>query len=432
MQNVPVTALIALSEWRATVRKLEACREREELSRRELSRWKAKCKMPIKELAESIGLKLIRAKRDGSAKEQIMDAALERLAESNRQMRRKEFKYRLGMSISETLKNRGIRPAIVFDTLTIAPWHYQKHATTRNQTSFYVRSVQRMYPEKDRKALGYYAVNEYGSKTGREHWHIVWVLPYIPGQCIQSDAIDLRIHKWPEWKFGQSRPLAVRYHRLDWYGVNNWPWPVDEETGLEKEADNAERVIGYVTKYVTKGLHGRKGSGRQRTRCSRGFGLAELRQRLQEKPTKWLEKTLESRAPRMQTLGLQVPKKLLKRMAMQELAGRIADCDKSKLIREYKPAHSIVELLNNTLGAAGKGQQSMSTTSLAMLGLSDMAISELAKDAKQMREIHKLNALTQSWLDTCTKGTLTREELSSTRDTIIKETRRLLDELDAD
>jgi len=109
----------------------------------------------------------------------------------------------------------------------------------------------------------YIAVVERGSLHGRLHIHVLHIFKTIPKYFYDPNR-GLRLPRKREidvmkslWDFGNSSPIAVRFHADDAYARKGWRWPIDTKKAslLEQKplkVSCPEQVVYYVAKYINK------------------------------------------------------------------------------------------------------------------------------------------------------------------------------------
>lgn len=292
------------------------------------------CRLPIEETAEHLGINIQRKQTWDPQVKNMTD----RLQERERQRRVAELRYRINMEIS----TRPEKPALVFETLTVDNNHIRQFEQQPNQISTHLKRVGRTFGTVRSGGplnLRYVGGFELGDETLRPHWHFLWIADGLPQTVIPHFRHDQTLQGWPEWPLGRNDVLAVRYHLLDWYGRNHWPWPAPD--GKDRVPSGLGAISWYVAKHQNKSLD--LTWDRQRTKITRGFGLDYLTAQLQRRSKSWLKENLTQRPNRLTTLSHPVPRSLLVKRSRRELALRTPDAEAWKKVQEYVPLASIVK-----------------------------------------------------------------------------------------
>jgi len=254
------------------------------------------------------------------------------LEQGSANARRTEYLSRLDIELSQAIASGWF---VVFDTLTLEP--DREDAFFDDPVAFrdHVRRLGRAVnvaldrPARDSydDVFRYFAVPEYGKKTGRLHFHCIYLLKALPAGSVDPNVgryvrSRREISALKVWQWGFSAPIAARFSG-DAFTRAGWLWPVDR-AGKPLESKPPIAIAKYVSKYVTKSFLERepwqKNNGVQRQRqfrirMSRSFGL-----RL-DLSTLSLPALLE-----VSCLHYSVTKsaRLLRRLALRQMSWRLA------------------------------------------------------------------------------------------------------------
>ena len=190
---------------------------------------------------------------------------------------------------------------IVFNSLTVAPHHYDKvFAPGSTCWRDYIKEVTRavgasIYGTKRKADLmrgtepyhTYFAVVERGGENGRLHIHVLHCFRDMPDSWKSDPNKGSPVPKAREvtrlkgyWKYGFSTPIAVRYSGSDAFSRIGWKWPVvipkGKKTFEPYMAKQPMAMARYMCKYLSKSYESRKGMKQWRTRISRKFGLTRI------------------------------------------------------------------------------------------------------------------------------------------------------------
>lgn len=157
---------------------------------------------------------------------------------------------------------------IIFDTLTIAPDRAEAFYADPQAIRDYFRNYGRAILRAEGRDTGestddcytYFCCPEYGTRGGRLHFHCLHFCRTLPKGCCDPNAYRALKHRRvveglrKHWKFGFSKPIAVRYHN-DAFTRKGWVWPTDGG-GRAIKCTGYMAVGYYVTKYVCKNLEG--------------------------------------------------------------------------------------------------------------------------------------------------------------------------------
>src|SRR6516162_2190353 len=153
---------------------------------------------------------------------------------------------------------------IVFDALTLADDRLEAFYDNPNALRDYFRDIGRMVlAAEGRKAndshadcYQYFCVPEYGTATGRLHFHAVHFMRTLPTGSVDPN-FGRRVRNRRQlnslqnpWHYGYSMPIAVPYTQ-DAFSRSGWLWHVDAK-GEPLKATSYMAVGFYVAKYVNK------------------------------------------------------------------------------------------------------------------------------------------------------------------------------------
>ena len=223
----------------------------------EWRRYEVAC--PMKSLEVTFGLP--------PKKPMPMDTAARMIIVAQQQTRKAEHIQRLKNEVAQAVENDWY---MVFETLTFSDdglkTYFSLDSSKRaEQFGLHIKRVGRGV----NKALGrstkkpfsdvykYYAVPEHGTEKGRFHFHILHfckVLPFDSRDPLFGlkvfDEESMNIKQWVKWSYGRNFSLAVRYTG-DKFTRDGWLAPRDKN-GCVTPNGSADRVAGYVAKYVAK------------------------------------------------------------------------------------------------------------------------------------------------------------------------------------
>lgn len=154
---------------------------------------------------------------------------------------------------------------VVFDSLTLADDRVDAFYRDKNAIRDHMRGIGRkVLLAEGRPVRGsfddcfeYFCVPEYGTKHGRLHFHVVYLMRTLPlGSFDPNAGMRTRLRRELNslqglWAYGFNKPIAVRYHGDAFGYKSNWLWP-QEKDGRPLASKPAVAVAFYVTKYVNK------------------------------------------------------------------------------------------------------------------------------------------------------------------------------------
>lgn len=160
----------------------------------------------------------------------------------------------------------------VFNTLTVSPECYTTIFPGGNLSDTvyfkrYIQSLKRLATRvtglPDNQCFRYWTCGEI-SPNGRLHFHQILMFKDIPdswkvdpnNRCNGGNKREIDALK-PYWKFGFSSPCAIRTGVNDVYSRLGWSLPCNPKTG-KIACMSLERVVNYVTGYLTKNIGGNK------------------------------------------------------------------------------------------------------------------------------------------------------------------------------
>lgn len=231
-------------------------------------------------------------------------------------------------------------PFVIMNTLT---WRHEDSADKSHYRNYRERVDRLLYSVGVRKEdHKIYCVPEYGETRGRLHLHVLHILHVsrLPWSLDKFGQVE-EIKKC--WRYGISKPFAIRFGKDDAWSRIGHPCPIDVLPNA------AERVASYVSHYVVK-----KGSvicqtkkKSWRTSMTRGLGLKPLLNGLKMFPPKDLLKITREDLRRMKD----VPSMLVLK--------QIAKLNASRLRRHFMdvpPLESLPKRLRDMI----KGRQNTS------------------------------------------------------------------------
>lgn len=300
--------------------------------------------------------------------------------------------WRLKMALEEAIHNKWY---IIFNTLTIAPEHYNK--VWIKNSKLFKQYIEKFDSFSNKQNHNYFGVVEEGGVTNREHFHVVHMVKQLPTQykgdpnrnmiTPTNRIIDsLR----PLWSYGFSTPIAVRTTASDPWAQLQWIWPVTIEKSIKTpiQSGSIGRLANYMSKYITKNLT-KKGTGKWKTRQRQGLGLTILKQTMQNLKTQNLNLMIEIAKMGVLTIHHQtIPRALITSTATQELLKR---SNKNKLsnttLMTLEAQPSIMKRLTTLTQITQKSNTQNTGTLTIQNTIKDTQISKINQDLPEIQEL---------------------------------------------
>jgi hypothetical protein len=173
---------------------------------------------------------------------------------------------------------------VIFDTLTVKDEYMKEVFEVKSkQWDSYIKRYKRNCTNHR-----YFAAVERGEKTGRLHIHVLHIFSTTsfdmscPNKFRTVIKDNREINSLKFWKYGWSKPIAVRFSPNDRFGKEGhiWPEKLEGKKIVPIEAKPGLALARYVAKYINKGLI--EGEWKWRTRMSRNFGNQILKMMMEK------------------------------------------------------------------------------------------------------------------------------------------------------
>jgi len=259
---------------------------------------------------------------------------------SNRNMIYRSTSARIQLEIKHALEKNWF---MVFNTLTVNPLHYNEVFKTGSSCWInYIRKIKRhigakLYGSKRAAEImekqgysyfEYFAVVEYGGKTGRMHIHVLMFMPVLPRGAVDPNSgikvpIKSEINTFKQfWPYGYSSPVAVRFGGNDAYGRLAWKWPLDVNLEPRKSSDPG-KVAGYLVKYLQKAQKQSigKDSKTWKSRISHNLGKKQLNQSISLLNPSQLQAIVATKyiaGYRLKVKNIIIPYRLIRKVALKK------------------------------------------------------------------------------------------------------------------
>lgn len=267
---------------------------------------------------------------------------------------------------------------MLFNTLTVDRHHYME-VFNENSTAFrrYIDHVDRavaiathgsVRAAKGRDYHSYFAVVEEGSLNGRLHIHVLHFMQKLPEGCRDPnygrrspDHWEIsRFKRW--WYQGFSSPKTVRVSPLDAWGKAGYRWPLDPKTHQPFKTGSAQRVAGYVGKYVLKSYVATKRSEYLwRVRKSQQLGRQLLSMLTRHLPREALLAMAGDTATRYRINQRTIPNRLLRIAALRSLQDRLSSVSLFTAATGLAPRPSLLQLLRGSTAPSATEHSSQNT-----------------------------------------------------------------------
>lgn len=322
------------------------------------------------------------------------DEASELLVKMTYASRHSCFKQRIFREFEQRVESQGWY--CVFDTLTIRDSDMDSFLSTPTALRDYFRKVSRAVlaaegrsvKESPSDCYSYVCVPEYGSRTGRLHFHVVHLLRTLPSGVVDPNLSNPKRNRHEInlfkglWDWGLSSPIAVRHTGVDAYTRRGWLMPI-ERKGKAMVVKPLLAVARYVVKYVSKQIDQHKQLKASqckitnltpktfRVRTSRGFGYGFP-------PLTRL--SLDSLVQLTQASSeLTCYPTLLRRHAKKELKNRLSSIALTHILDAQPETFNLLKELRNSMKMTGVSSL-LSFTSITTVSLSVMDVSDELRD----------------------------------------------------
>lgn len=282
---------------------------------------------------------------------------LSRLEIANRNARARDHMNRIHLEVIEKIH---LGWFIVFDTLTVSEWNYNK-VFKKDSREFekYIRRFRRLLGyDKETNKHSYFCVTEYGKERGRLHYHCLHFLEKWPEKFSDPNyGAGVPYRRIVDgfraaWQNGFCGPIAVRFSGDDSFGRLGWRWPVvrnDDGSVTALDPSAPAQMAFYMGKYLNK----EKGKDfKWKTRISQKFGSEILRITCQKVGAEALMHltTIRNWQHLENDLQVTVPLPLMRKVAIAEMLLRLnkgklssVGLTKQKLLSKVGPQPRIVE-----------------------------------------------------------------------------------------
>lgn len=301
---------------------------------------------------------------------------LDHLGDLQRNSRKLDYTRRLHAEFREAERNGWF---VIFDTVTYSNSNLQE--SIRNGNSHirdYCRTIGRritthihgsltyLAPNPDdihsdvrrshriQDNYKYFVVPEFGSQTGRIHFHILhfcadlpdeWKIDPMRSPDSKNREIAAMKHLWP---YGWSTPMTSRYSPTDAWGRLGHHWPRKKD-GSPMPTGAIGRVANYLTKYINKSMaEKKKGNFPWRISMTRQFGNQIIRQLIPnlDQAIQYLDGRLDWKLRQVKLPHQILPKKsLLRRYAMKILCAMYDDSQIIQIQRRLPKMRNILKEL---------------------------------------------------------------------------------------
>lgn len=247
-----------------------------------------------KACAEALEFSRARGRGVSTQKVEVLKKLEELLRNQREFSRAAEYRGRMLCEVAEAVDKGRFA---VFNTLTVENRHYDE--VFRQGSNCFRMEMARL--KKAVKEAGgedayfaYLTIAEEGGETGRMHLHQLVIVSDLPKGCSDPNpfagGVNREINAWKRfWRYGHSRPIAVRWAG-DSYGQKlGWRWPCkkNQDGVLEPIASSGGRLASYLVKYLTK-QKGERWKRQLRTRMTRKFGMQKILETVAKAETKTL------------------------------------------------------------------------------------------------------------------------------------------------
>lgn len=267
---------------------------------------------------------------------------------------------------------------MLFNTLTVDRHHYLKvFSKTSNAFRDYIDKVDNAVAAaaygsvrnaKGKDFHSYFAVVEEGTLNGRLHIHVLHFMRQLPEGCRDPNygrrAPDhweiSRFKRW--WYQGYSSPKTVRVSPLDAWGKAGYRWPLDPKTREPFKTGSAQRVAGYVGKYVMKSYASNKRSDYLwRVRKSQQLGQQLLSMLTRHLPKDALLAMAGDTATRYKLGSRTIPNRLLRIASLRRLQSLLSSKTLFRSATALQPRPSLLQLLRASTETSGNRRSSPNT-----------------------------------------------------------------------
>jgi len=276
---------------------------------------------------------------------------------------------------------------MLFNTLTVNRHHYLevfnedsvafRRYIDRVDSAVAVASYGSIRAARGRDYHSYFAVVEEGSANGRLHIHVLHFMRALPAGARDPnygrrapDHWEISVFKrW--WYQGFSSPKFVRVSPLDAWGKAGYRWPLDPKTREPFKTGSAQRVAGYVGKYVLKSYASNKRSEYLwRVRKSQRLGRQLLSMLTRHLPTEALLAMCGDTATTYRLNRLSIPNRQLRIAALRRLQQNLSTENLFRSATGLSPRPSLLQQLRGST-APSESESNFQNTMFSCLTSTD-------------------------------------------------------------
>ncbi len=278
---------------------------------------------------------------------------LNKLELNAQKAKKQEHVWRINIALEIALKNNWY---IIFNTLTVNP-ERRNYVFQRNSKAFaeYIKLFDKISTKENHQ---YYGVVEYGSSTGREHYHTLHMLKEIP-ETWKKDPNLASIHATKReidqvkslWKYGYSSPIAVRTDITDAWAQLGFRWPVTLLNGqiVANKSGSASKLANYVSKYITKSQL-QKEYKQCKPKIRQQLGMQIINQSLQKMTVSQLNLMLELSRMKVLTIHYKmIPSQLLISATHRYVVKLLQKDNKHIQLMSLTPRPSLMSVLRDSM-----------------------------------------------------------------------------------